>query len=196
MGVGAIGMGMNFMKTDSIMKRIQPRFLRQPGPFNPVRITTESVPYGRHIRLSLKPGETLFDAIVKPLTELNVRAASTTILGGAFQDLYYCVAPPDPEGRTVIAYSEPIHAGSSFMVFGNATLGTSIEGKPLVHCHAAIRTENGAVMGGHIVTEQAIVGSKPISVLVTSLEGLELRQAYDEETGISLLQPVEVDGHD
>ena len=184
------------MTPDSIMKRKQPHFLRQPGPFNPVRIKAESSSYGRHIWLSLKPGETLFDAIVNPLTESNVRAASMTILGGNFENLDYCVAPPDPEGRTVVAYSKPRHAGCSYMIFGNATLGTSIENTPLVHCHAAIRTENGAVMGGHIVTEQAIVGSKPISVLVTSLEGFELRQAYDEETGISLLQPVEIDHHD
>jgi hypothetical protein len=47
-------------------------------------------------------------------------------------------------------------------------------------------------MGGHIVTDQTIVGSKSSSVLVISLEGFELHQAYDEETGISLLQPVEV----
>lgn len=173
----------------------QPRFIRHPGRFNPVRITTVSSRYGRHIRLQLQPGQTLFDAIVDPLSQLNIRDASTTILGGVFDDLYYCVAPPDPEGRTVIAYSKPIHAGRSYMVFGNATLGRSIEGKPLVHCHAVIRTENGEVMGGHIVADQTIVGSKPSSVLVTSLEGIELQQAYDEETGISLLQPVEVVNH-
>lgn len=174
----------------------QPRFLRQPGRFNPVRIKSVSSPYGRHVRLILNPGETLFDAIVNHLSELDIHDASTTILGGTFEDLYYCVAPPDPEGRTVIAYSKPIHAGRAYMVFGNATLGRSIEGKPLVHCHAVIRTECGEVLGGHIITEKAIVGSKPSSVLVTSLEGFELQQAFDEETGISLLQPVEVAKHD
>jgi predicted DNA-binding protein with PD1-like motif len=174
----------------------QPRYLRHPGRFNPVRIQTVSSPYGRHIRLCLKPGDTLFDAIVTPLAELGIRDASTTILGGAFEDLYYCVAQPDPEGRTVIAYSKPRPAGHSYMVFGNATLGRSIEGKPLVHCHAVVRTESGEVMGGHILTERAVVGSKPISVLVTSLEGFELRQAYDEETRIPLLQPVEADKHE
>jgi len=184
------------MTPDGVVKRKQPRFLRQPGPFNPIRIKMESSPFGRHIRLSLKPGETLFDAIVKPLAELNVRAASMTILGGAFETLDYCVAPPDPEGDAVVAYSKPITAGQSYMIFGNATLGISIEEKPLVHCHAVIRTESGDVMGGHIVTEQAVVGNNPISVLVISLEGFELHQAYDEETKISLLQPMEVDSHE
>jgi predicted DNA-binding protein with PD1-like motif len=184
------------MTPENSIKGKQPRFLRHPGRFNPVRIKTVLSPYGRHVRLSLKPGVTLFEAIVNPLAELDIRDASTTILGGTFNDLYYCVAPPDPEGRTVIAYSKPKFAGRCYMVFGNATLGRSSEGKPLVHCHAVIRAESGDVLGGHIVTEQTIVGSKPSSVLVTSLEGFELRQAYDEETRTSLLQPVEVERHE
>ena len=177
------------------MNVIQPRLLRQPGPFNPVRINTVVSTFARHIRLYLKPGATLYDAIVKPLAELGIHDASTTVLGGEFEDLYYCVAPPDPEGRTVIAYSQPIHAGRAYMVFGNATLGRSLKDEPLVHCHAVIRTETGAVFGGHIITEKTIVGSQASSVLVTSLEGIELRQGFDAETKISLLQPVGVAGH-
>lgn len=173
----------------SRMKTHKPRLLRHPGTFNPIRIKAESSTYGIHIRLSLKPGESLFDAIVKPLAELNIHDASTTILCGAFEQLYYCVAPPDPEKHAVIAYSKPRDAGRAYMIFGNATLGRSIKGEPLVHCHAVIRTASGDVMGGHIITEQSIVGSKPISVLVTSIVGIELRQAFDEETRVSLLQP-------
>lgn len=184
------------MKMESDLMGIKPRFLRHPGQFNPVRIKTLSSPYGRHVRLSLKPGESLFDAMVKPLSELNMRAVSTTILGGTFDKLYYCVAPPDPKGCTLIAYSKPRFAGRTYMIFGNATLGRSTEGKPLVHCHAVLRTESGEIMGGHVVTEESIVGSKAISVLVTSLEGFELRQAFDEETGMHLFQPEEVDTHD
>ncbi len=184
------------MAPDTVMKGKQPRYLRQPGRFNPVRIKSVASPFGRHIRLLLQPGLSLYDAIVKPLASLNIRDASTTILGGAFENLDYCVAIPDPAKRTVIAYSNPRHAGHAYMVFGNATLGRSIEGKPLVHCHAVVRTEYGEVMGGHVVTESAIVGPKPISVLVTSLEGLELCQALDEETGIPLFQPVEASSHE
>lgn len=179
------------MAPDKVMKGKQPRYLRHPGHFNPVRIRSVASPFGRHIRLVLQPGDSLYDGIVNSLSELNIRSASMTILGGAFENLYYCVAIPDPDKRTVITYSKPRHAGHSFMVFGNATLGRSIEGNHLVHCHAVVRTEGGDLMGGHIVTESAIVGSKPISILVTSLEGLKLCQAFDEETGIPLFQPVE-----
>lgn len=184
------------MAPDSVMKGKQPRYLRQPGRFNPVRIKSVASPFGRHIRLLLEPGKSMYDAIVQPLAALGIHDASTTILGGAFADIYYCVAVPDPDKRTVIVYSKPRHAGRAFMIFGNATLGRSIEGKPLVHCHAVVRTESGEVMGGHIVIETAIVGPKPIPVLVTSLEGIELRQAFDEETCIPLFQPMEAGSHE
>nr|WP_244424736.1 DNA-binding protein [Methylobacterium nodulans] len=119
-----------------------------------------------------------------------------TILGGYFESLQYCVAPPDPTGQAVIAYGAPIQAGRTYMVFGNATLGKSLKGNPLVHCHAAIRTETGEVKGGHILTDLCIVSTYPIPVLVTSLDGFELRQAYDPETNIPLLQPYKDDTHE
>ena len=77
------------------------------------------------------------------------------------------------------------------MVFGNATLGKDADGEPLVHCHAAIRTEDGWTKGGHILTRSTIVGVQPISVLVTALDGFELRVVFDPETNISLIQPLE-----
>ncbi len=169
----------------------RPRTLVHPGPLDPVRIRTMHSQRGRHIRLALQPGLSLFDALVEPLYAMGVKSASTTILGGVFTTLQYCVAPRDPSGRAVTAYSRPINAGSTYMIFGNATLGKSANGAPLVHCHAAVRTEAGLIKGGHILTQQSIVGPESISVLVTSLDGFELRVAYDAETNIPLLQPHE-----
>ncbi len=169
----------------------RPRMLIHPGPFNPVRIQSRRSTGGRHIRLNLIPGLSLFDAIVKPLAEIGVKSASTTILGGYFDDLDYCVAPPDPSRQAIIAYTNPIHAGHAYMIFGNATVGKNQNGDPIVHCHAAIRTECGSIKGGHIITQTCVVGPKPISVLVTSLDGFELRVTYDPETNIPLLLPRE-----
>ncbi len=167
----------------------RPRTLIHPGRFNPVRISSMHAASARHFRLVLQPGRSLFDALVRPLADVGVENASTTILGGAFAQLHYCVAPPDPSGQAVIAYTRPIDAGAAFMIFGNATLGKSMTGEPLVHCHAAIRTAAGGVKGGHILTETCIIGRDPIPVLVTSLDEFELRQAFDPETNIPLLQP-------
>jgi predicted DNA-binding protein with PD1-like motif len=177
------------LRHTSQQSTVRARMLRHPGRFNPVRIHSQHDVTARHIRLSLEPGQTLFDAIVAPLAARGITSASTTILGGLFNTLSYCVAPPDPTGKAVIAYSQPIDAGQSYMIFGNATLGVSAQGKPLVHCHATIRTAQGLYRGGHILPEAAIVGPQPISVLVTGFSGFSLRQSFDPETNIPLLQP-------
>ncbi|MGE4371998.1 MAG: PPC domain-containing DNA-binding protein [Xanthobacter sp.] len=184
------------MKAEASSQFPRPRTLIHPGGYNPVRIHSLHSQTARHIRLSLKPGLSLFEALVQPLAENGIRHASTTILGGMFSTLDYCVAPPDPTKKAVIAYTKPIYAGRTYMVFGNATVGVSMSGKPLVHCHAAIRTESGEVKGGHILTESSIIGETPISILVTSLDSFELRQSFDPETNIPLLQPCKAEAHD
>jgi predicted DNA-binding protein with PD1-like motif len=165
------------------------RTLMHPGPLDPIRIRSLHSRRGRHIRLMLQPGLSLFDALVSPLGAVGIRNASTTLLGGVFSHLRYCVAPPDPSGQSVVAYTAPIDGRQTFMIFGNATLGNSAQGQPLMHCHAAIRTAAGLIKGGHILANQTIVGPQPIAVLVTSLDDFELRVCYDPETNLSLLQP-------
>ena len=174
----------------------RPRTLIHPGAFNPVRIQSKFSRRARHVRLLLEPGASLFDGIVGPLSSLGIHSASMTILGGYFDALQYCVAPPDPKHEAVIRYSAPIDAGRAYMVFGNATMGKDMDGDPIVHCHAAIRTAQGASKGGHIITQNAIVGPGPISVLVTSLDGFDLRVAFDPETNIPLIQPLQESHHE
>lgn len=174
----------------------RPRTIIHPGRFNPVRIHSRHAARGRHFRLSLQPGLTLFEALVGPLHELGVRSASTTILGGWFDDVWYCVAPPEPTGRTVVGYSEPRRAGRAYLVFGNATLGKSINGGALVHCHGTLLTGTGTVRGGHILPESAVIGPQEIAVLATAFDGFELQQAFDPETHMPLFQPKEVTGNE
>ncbi len=173
----------------------RPRTFKHPGRPNPIRIQSENLRQARHFRLLLEPGKNMFEALVSQLAGVNVHNASLTVFGGEFDELYYCVAPPDPKQRAVIAYSRPINAGKTEMIFGNATLGESMHGKPLVHCHAAIRTEEGEIKGGHIITESCLIGPKPIAALVTSLDGIKLLQSFDPETNIALLQPVKENEH-
>lgn len=174
----------------------RPRTMVHPGAFNPVRIQSKHATQGQHYRLTLQPGLSLYDALIKPLAEFGVKSASMTILGGFFDSLQYCMARPDPTSQAVIAYTEPTCTGPAYMVFGNATIGKNQHGKPIVHCHAAIRDTNGQMRGGHIIADASIIGPHPISVLVTALCGFDLRVTFDPETNISLLQPQEENVND
>lgn len=171
------------------------RTLVHPGPFNPIRIQTRSAKSAQHIRLILQPGDSLFNGLVIPLKKMGITSASTTILGGFFERIAYCTAPPDPTRKAIIAYTAPIVCSNSYFIFGNATIGKNIDDQPLVHCHATLRTEEGDIRGGHIVTQTSIVGPRPITVLVTSLEEFELKVAFDIETNIPLIQPHDIFSH-
>jgi len=169
----------------------RPRTLIHPGALQPERIRSRSAARGRHFHIAIQPGSSLYEGLVGPLGAMGIRSASFTILGGWLSDLCYCVAPPDPSRRAVIAYTRPNNAGRAYMIFGNATLGLSTSGRPLLHCHAAMQVENEGLRGGHLLTEACIVERQPISALVTALDGIELRQSFDSETNIPLLQPQE-----
>ena len=167
----------------------RPRTLVHPGPVGPIRIEHRHANQARHFRLGLQPGRTMEDAIIEPLMLLGVQAASMTLLGGRLSRLLYCVAPPDPSGERVANYTRPIAAGAAMLIFGNATLGKSARGEPVVHCHATFVCEDGRVRGGHIVVDRSSVGQAPIPVLATSLDGIELRITQDEETHMPLMRP-------
>ena len=168
----------------------RPRTLVHPGPVDPVRIVHRHAARGRHFRLALEPGRSLHDAIVGPLGALGVGSASMTILGGGLASLSYCVAPPDPSGARVANYTRPIAAGPALFVFGNATLGKGARGEPLVHCHATFALGDGTVRGGHVVVDRSVVGPVPLAVLVTTLDGFDLRVSFDAETAMPLMRPV------
>ncbi len=75
------------------------RTFAHPGRYNPVRVNCLTSNAGKHIRLYLEPGICLYDGLVKPLATMGISSASTTVFGGYFSSLDYCVAPPDPKGE-------------------------------------------------------------------------------------------------
>lgn len=168
---------------------LRARTLIPPGAFNPIRIHSRSASAGRHFRVLLPEGVSLYDGIVQALKEHDVASASMTLLGGWFSHIEYCTAPPDPQQQTIVRYTTPIPVDNAYMVFGNATLGKSPEDKPLVHCHAAIADRSGTPAGGHVVPPNSILGPGGMSMLVLSLDNFELRMQFDVETNQPLLKP-------
>ncbi|MDM0115131.1 DUF296 domain-containing protein [Variovorax sp. J22R133] len=160
-----------------------------PGPFGAVRIETLCAGQGRHFRLALPSGSSLYDGIVDALASVDVQNASMTLIDGDLDALSFCLARADVTKRVVAAYTKPQSVRGARFIFGNATLGKSPSGAPVVHCHAVFRMADGKVRGGHLLTEQCIVGAHPVMVVATSLDGFDLRISYDEETHMPLMRP-------
>lgn len=167
----------------------RPRTIVHPGPYGAVRIEHMQADRGRHFRLSLPQGRSLYESIAELLASVDVHNASMTLLDGDLEGLSFCLAQPDVAGRVVATYGAPQVVQSAQFIFGNATLGKSPTGSPIIHCHAVFRTADGAVHGGHLLTETAIVGASPVKVVATALDGFDLRISDDEETGMPLLRP-------
>lgn len=173
----------------------RPRTLVHPGTYGAVRIEHMQASRGRHFRLSLPQGRSLYGSIVEALASVDVHNASMTLLDGDLEALSFCVARPDATGRVVAAYTAPEVVGYARFIFGNATLGKTPSGTPVVHCHGVFRRADGEVRGGHVLTEKAIVGASPIRVVATALDGFDLRISLDEETRMPLLRPTTEDQH-
>lgn len=168
---------------------LRPRTTLHPGKPQGVRIVTAQTANSDRLRLTLPPNANFYEELVKAMGKLGISSAALNIVGAHFRRLYYCVAPPDPLGKAVIAYTAPLDAGPSYLISANATLGQSVSGAPLIHCHAVFCTENATIRGGHIITDRSIVGSKPISLHVCTLPGIHIAQEHDAETNILLFQP-------
>ncbi len=176
-------------RQEKALVRPPSRKVVHPGPLDAVRIDHRSDDRGRHFRLTLPSGRTLHESLVQALTEEGVSSASMTLLDGDLETLHYCLAQPDPSGRLVAMYGPSHSERDARFIFGNATLGKSMDGSAVVHCHAAFRTRTGTVRGGHVLTDKTVVGRRSIAVVVTALDSFELRIGYDDETRMSLMRP-------
>ena len=85
----------------------RPRTIVHPGTYGAVRIEHMQAARGRHFRLSLPQGRSLYDSIVEALASVDVHNASMTLLDGDLEALSFCLARPDATGRVVAAYTAP-----------------------------------------------------------------------------------------
>jgi hypothetical protein len=83
--------------------------------------------------------------------------------------------------------------GGARIVMGSATLGRTVEGKPIIHCHGVLCNRQGKLHGGHIPTDLCVIGAEG----VPAWAGVSMDAGFivhpDTETGFSLLVPCEGD---
>lgn len=169
----------------------RPRTMVHPGPMASLRLEPVAALGQRQWRLRLAPGQVLLTALTLALTEQGVTAASLALLGGELQTVAYCLPIPDPEGQVIATYGEPLVLHHATLLRGSATLGQGDDGAPVIHCHATFADAQGHVRGGHVLTDRTVVGRRPVTVLATALDGIDLRLGFDPETRLHMLRPSE-----
>ena len=167
----------------------RPRTLVHPGPPAPLRLEHLAARGQRQWRLQLAPGQVLLDALTRAMAAQSVRSAAFALWGGELQTLAYCLPIPDPSGQVIATYGEPRVLGPATLLRASATLGQGAEGQPMLHCHASFADTQGRLCGGHVLPERTVVGARPVQVLATALDGIDLRLGFDPETRLHMLRP-------
>jgi predicted DNA-binding protein with PD1-like motif len=169
----------------------RPRTMVHPGPVAPVRLEHVSARGQRQWYLRLPTGQTLLSALTAAMAQQGVHAASMALIGGELDTVAYCLPIPDPEGQLIATYGAPLVLRHATLLRGSATLGQGADGLPVVHCHASFADAQGTVRGGHVLTDRTVVGHRPLTVMATALDGIDLRLGFDPETRLHMLRPTE-----
>ena len=169
----------------------RPRTMVHPGPVAPVRLEPVAARGQRQWRLSLAPGQLLLQALTDALAAQGVRTAALALLGGELETVAYCLPIPDPEGQVIATYGAPLVLHHVALLRASATLGQAADGAPVIHCHASFADADGTVRGGHVLPDRTVVGRRPVTVLATALDGIDLRLGFDPETRLHMLRPTE-----
>ena len=167
----------------------RPRTLVHPGPRADVRLSHVAACGTRQLRISLNPGTRLHEGLTQALNALGVQSAAMALMGGDLAEVAYCLPIPDPAGQVIATYGEPHVLRPVSLLRGSATLGQDDQGAPVIHCHASFADADGRVRGGHVLTQATVVGQRPVTVMVSVLEGVALRLGFDAETRLNMLKP-------
>lgn len=173
---------------------VSSRLLRHPGPVARERFSILSDTGPRSARVRLDAGASLVDALDRVVRQMcggEDRSAAVTLLGGELSPCVYCLAAADRSGHTVATYTPFRDAGAVRVLGGSATLGVSLKGDAMVHCHAwFVDPELGHVAGGHLDTRATQIGGEGLVVRIDVLGRLMIRQVADPETNHAIFSPV------
>lgn len=127
--------------------------------------------------LKVSVGEDVMGELKMFCREQGIEAASFFAIGAAkeIQIAWYNIHKKEYVKRDV---QQELEIAS---LLGNVAV---MDGETLVHAHGSFSDENMQMMGGHI--NKLVVGAA-CEIVLTKLEG-KIEKAFDEETGLNLMQ--------
>ncbi len=119
----------------------------------------------------------------------DIQSAHLDVMGGHLRSAVFYTGYPDPAGKRIAQYGAPNHTGNSTLISAMGIYGKDRDGKPLLHCHGCLVTGNGQTQGGHLDTQQCIVGQTGIRIYVTATSELEFAARLDTTSGMYVFHP-------
>ena len=164
------------------------RTAQQPGPAASERIDIVKS-RGKPLRMTLRKGRTLDDAIAEAMAEEGLDSAWLEFKQAPVEKLNYVIPDKAPDTSHVAWYSQTYSfPGHGVIDHIGLTVGR-FNGKSFLHGHGSWTPENGKTCMGHILPGDTILSD---NVEATGIGLLDARfeRLFDAETNFDLFQPV------
>lgn len=143
----------------------------------------------RNVAFSLEPGKPFLVALQQKLESMHAVSAVAEIQGGSFGPFVYVMPALSKTPDHAVYFSDRHEPkGVVRLIEGCVTFGSN-QGKPMLHCHARWKEENGQMGCGHLLPHECIIRD-PIKVEAWLMDGAQFQVLPDIETNFSLFQPV------
>lgn len=166
----------------------RPAFIRQPGP--PAAARFVAIPCrGRALRLRLKAGERLLDAVAQGFAREGFESGVAELPALALAPFHYVMPAPARDAQHAAFYSDAFSPqGVARLHEGAMTFGVR-DGAPFFHAHALWREADGKESGGHILPEATRL-AEDAEIDAFGLDGARFEAVQDAETNFKLFEPV------
>ncbi|MCA1323859.1 PCC domain-containing protein [Herbaspirillum sp. alder98] len=163
------------------------RSVRHPGPPEPERVVSLAG-QARALEFTLEAGRSLRDAISIALAAAGIEGGTVRFENLAVSAHHFLMPALPVDDQHAAFYSAP-HAieEGTVIEYACATYGRR-DGEPFVHCHAIWRGRDGQRQGGHLMTDQTIIGAACIA-RAWGVGNATMATRYDPETNFTLFYP-------
>jgi predicted DNA-binding protein with PD1-like motif len=140
--------------------------------------------FGRTFILRLEDGEILHETIEAFAREHSITAAAVIALGGADAGSKLIVGPEEGRSKPVIPMEHVLD--NVHEIAGVGTIFPTKAGKPVLHMHIASGRKDRTVTG---CVRRGVKVWQVLEVIIAELVDSRAHRAFDEVTGLELLEP-------
>lgn len=145
--------------------------------------------------LDIGPGRSIWEGVSDAFTRLDIHSAHVDLMGASLDTAVFYTGYPDPAGKRIAQYGAPNHTAAVTLVAAMGIYGNDKEDRPMLHCHGCLVDGNGKVQGGHLDTEQCLVGHTGLRVYVTAPDEIGFAARLDATSGMFVFHPSYVGRH-
>ncbi|MGO1766982.1 hypothetical protein CAP48_12240 [Advenella sp. S44] len=139
--------------------------------------------------LDLSEGASIGDCVLNAFVRHDIQSAHLDLMGGHLLSAIFFTGYPDPSGKRIAQYGAPNHTGSATLISAMGIYGKDRQDKPLLHCHGCLVTDHGLTQGGHLDTQQCIVGHTGIRIYITATSEVQYVARLDATSGMYVFHP-------